>query len=69
MAVPGDFGSWVVICREAMGACVCLTKVAAGHPLPLSQNEIPLEGHSFEARVYAEDPDRSVSCLNICTLT
>ncbi|XP_062521287.1 methylcrotonoyl-CoA carboxylase subunit alpha, mitochondrial-like isoform X2 [Corticium candelabrum] len=33
-------------------------QVAAGHPLPLSQNEIPLEGHSFEARVYAEDPDR-----------
>lgn len=33
-------------------------KVAAGHPLPLSQDDIPLEGHSFEARVYAEDPHR-----------
>ncbi|MCB6184664.1 acetyl/propionyl/methylcrotonyl-CoA carboxylase subunit alpha [Leeia sp. TBRC 13508] len=31
-------------------------KVVAGLPLPLSQAEIPLNGHAIEARIYAEDP-------------
>jgi 3-methylcrotonyl-CoA carboxylase alpha subunit len=31
-------------------------KVAAGEPLPLSQDQVCLRGHSFEARIYAEDP-------------
>eukprot|EP00211_Chloroparvula_japonica_P003735 CAMPEP_0119136744 /NCGR_PEP_ID=MMETSP1310-20130426/22020_1 /TAXON_ID=464262 /ORGANISM="Genus nov. species nov., Strain RCC2339" /LENGTH=694 /DNA_ID=CAMNT_0007127767 /DNA_START=13 /DNA_END=2097 /DNA_ORIENTATION=- len=31
-------------------------KIAAGAPLPLQQNEIPQHGHSFEARIYAENP-------------
>ncbi|HVH02967.1 MAG TPA: acetyl/propionyl/methylcrotonyl-CoA carboxylase subunit alpha [Amaricoccus sp.] len=31
-------------------------RVAAGEPLPLGQEEIPLVGHAFEARIYAEDP-------------
>ena len=31
-------------------------RVAAGEPLPLAQDEIPLGGHAFEARIYAEDP-------------
>ena len=31
-------------------------RVAAGEPLPLRQDEIPLDGHAFEARIYAEDP-------------
>ncbi len=30
-------------------------RVAAGGPLPLAQNDIPLRGHAFEARLYAED--------------
>ena len=33
-------------------------RVAAGEPLPLKQEEIKLKGHSFEARIYAEDPER-----------
>ncbi len=32
--------------------------VAAGEPLPLSQEEIAISGHAVEARVYAEDPAR-----------
>uniref|UniRef100_W5LXL3 Methylcrotonoyl-CoA carboxylase subunit alpha, mitochondrial n=1 Tax=Lepisosteus oculatus TaxID=7918 RepID=W5LXL3_LEPOC len=32
-------------------------RVAAGEALPLKQEEIALRGHSFEARIYAEDPD------------
>ncbi|KAH9035658.1 carbamoyl-phosphate synthase L chain, ATP binding domain-containing protein, partial [Lactarius pseudohatsudake] len=31
-------------------------EVAAGNPLPLSQSEIPMVGHAFEARIYAENP-------------
>ena len=30
--------------------------VAAGEPLPLTQDDITLSGHAIEARVYAEDP-------------
>ncbi len=30
--------------------------IAAGDPLPFSQEEIELRGHAFEARIYAEDP-------------
>lgn len=30
-------------------------RVASGEPLPLSQDEIVLNGHAFEARLYAED--------------
>jgi 3-methylcrotonyl-CoA carboxylase alpha subunit len=33
-------------------------RVAAGEPLPLSQDDIPLLGHAFEARLYAEEPAR-----------
>ena len=33
-------------------------RVAAGAPLPLRQEEIPLNGHAFEARLYAEDPEK-----------
>ncbi|TFK42018.1 carbamoyl-phosphate synthase L chain, ATP binding domain-containing protein [Crucibulum laeve] len=31
-------------------------EVAAGNPLPLEQASIPLVGHAFEARIYAENP-------------
>jgi 3-methylcrotonyl-CoA carboxylase alpha subunit len=30
--------------------------VAAGEPLPLKQEELTINGHAFEARIYAEDP-------------
>jgi geranyl-CoA carboxylase alpha subunit len=31
-------------------------RVAAGEPLPLTQQDIRFEGHAIEARLYAEDP-------------
>ena len=31
-------------------------RVASGEPLPKAQDEIRLDGHAFEARIYAEDP-------------
>jgi 3-methylcrotonyl-CoA carboxylase alpha subunit len=31
-------------------------RVAAGEPLPLKQDQVKLEGHAVEARLYAEDP-------------
>ncbi|MFI9431568.1 MULTISPECIES: acetyl/propionyl/methylcrotonyl-CoA carboxylase subunit alpha [Streptosporangium] len=33
-------------------------RVAAGEPLPFTQDEVRLRGHAVEARVYAEDPSR-----------
>ncbi|MCT8973148.1 biotin carboxylase N-terminal domain-containing protein [Microbaculum marinisediminis] len=32
-------------------------RVASGEPLPLAQEEITINGHAVEARLYAEDPD------------
>ncbi len=32
--------------------------VAAGDPLPCSQEALAISGHAIEARIYAEDPDR-----------
>jgi 3-methylcrotonyl-CoA carboxylase alpha subunit len=32
------------------------SQVAAGNLLPLLQSEIPMVGHAFEARIYAENP-------------
>ncbi|XP_004644618.1 methylcrotonoyl-CoA carboxylase subunit alpha, mitochondrial [Octodon degus] len=34
-------------------------RIAAGEKIPLSQEEIPLQGHAFEARIYAEDPNNN----------
>ncbi len=31
-------------------------RVAAGEPLPMQQNQLAIQGHAFEARIYAEDP-------------
>ena len=33
-------------------------RVAAGAPLPVTQNDLAIQGHAIEARVYAEDPAR-----------
>jgi 3-methylcrotonyl-CoA carboxylase alpha subunit len=33
-------------------------RVAAGEPLPLRQDELKVDGHAIEARVYAENPAR-----------
>ncbi|WP_433231767.1 acetyl/propionyl/methylcrotonyl-CoA carboxylase subunit alpha [Actinomadura formosensis] len=33
-------------------------RVAAGEPLPVTRDDVALDGHSIEARVYAEDPAR-----------
>jgi 3-methylcrotonyl-CoA carboxylase alpha subunit len=32
-------------------------RVAAGEALPLAQDQLQLQGHAFEARIYAEDPE------------
>src|SRR6202166_1879813 len=33
-------------------------RIAEGGKLPLTQEEVPLNGHAVEARLYAEDPER-----------
>lgn len=34
-------------------------RIAAGEPLPFSQEEIALRGHAIECRIYAEDPENN----------
>jgi acetyl-CoA carboxylase biotin carboxylase subunit len=34
-------------------------RIAAGELLPFTQDEISLEGHAIEVRIYAEDPDKA----------
>jgi len=34
-------------------------RIAHGEKLPLKQDQVPLEGHAVEARLYAEDPEKS----------
>jgi len=36
-------------------------RIAAGEGLPLAQSEITEQGHAFEARLYAENPDQNFS--------
>ncbi len=36
-----------------------MIRVAAGEPLPLSQDQVKLDGWAVESRVYAEDPTRN----------
>ncbi|MGH6609221.1 MAG: acetyl-CoA carboxylase biotin carboxylase subunit, partial [Burkholderiaceae bacterium] len=33
-------------------------RVAAGEPLPVKQDQLNISGHAFEARIYAENPDK-----------
>ena len=33
-------------------------RVACGEPLPLAQDDISINGHAFESRLYAEDPSK-----------
>jgi 3-methylcrotonyl-CoA carboxylase alpha subunit len=33
-------------------------RIAAGEPLPKTQQELAINGHAIEVRIYAEDPDR-----------
>jgi len=33
-------------------------RIAAGEPLPAKQEDLRIDGHAFEARIYAEDPTR-----------
>jgi acetyl-CoA carboxylase biotin carboxylase subunit len=34
-------------------------RIAAGEPLPFTQNDVALRGHAVECRIYAEDPDNN----------
>src|SRR5258708_3262292 len=42
-------------------------RVAAGEALPLQQDQVRAQGHAFEARIYAEEPERdfmpAIGCI------
>lgn len=42
-----------------------MIRVAKGHPLRISQKDIPLRGWAFECRVYAEDPFKNFGLPSI----
>ncbi len=46
-------------------------RVAAGQPLPVTQDELSITGHAIEARIYAENPDNGFlpSIGTLSTLT
>ncbi len=45
-------------CITGVDLVELMIRVAAGEQLPLTQADVTINGWSFEARVYAEDPDR-----------
>ena len=51
MAAGGE-----IVCIDVGVTVLKALQVAAGNPLPLCQSSIPLVGHAFEARIYAENP-------------
>jgi len=48
----------VTECITGLDLVGLMIDVAAGHTLPFTQKDIVLNGWAFEARIYAEDPDR-----------
>ncbi|WNJ98242.1 acetyl/propionyl/methylcrotonyl-CoA carboxylase subunit alpha [Thalassospiraceae bacterium LMO-JJ14] len=47
---------------EAITGCDLVAwqlQVAAGGTLPMGQDDLAIDGHAFEARLYAEDPDKN----------
>lgn len=48
----------VTECITGVDLVELMIHVADGQPLPLRQEDVSINGWSFEARVYAEDPDR-----------
>ncbi len=48
----------VTECITGLDLVELMILVADGHALPLKQTDVKINGWSFEARVYAEDPDR-----------
>ena len=48
----------VTECITGLDLVSLMIDVAEGKKLPMQQNDVSLNGWSFEARVYAEDPDR-----------
>lgn len=56
---PGIAGWWLTPAPASAASSSSSSvhpQVAAGHPLPLAQEDLRIRGHALEARVYAENP-------------
>ncbi len=60
----------VTECITGLDLVELMIRVAAGQPLPFTQDQVQLNGHAIETRVYAEDPYRgflpSIGRLSRC---
>jgi propionyl-CoA carboxylase alpha chain len=60
----------VTECITGLDLVELMIRVAAGQPLPFTQDDVQLNGHAIETRVYAEDPYRgflpSIGRLSRC---
>ncbi|MFZ4383186.1 MAG: acetyl-CoA carboxylase biotin carboxylase subunit, partial [Sandarakinorhabdus sp.] len=60
----------VTECITGLDLVELMIRVAAGEPLPFTQDHVQLNGHAIETRVYAEDPYRgflpSIGRLSRC---
>lgn len=46
-----------------------MLRIASGEPLPFTQEDIRLQGHSIEARITAQDPDKDFAPSTGCITT
>ena len=44
-------------------------RIASGEPLPCTQEQLTINGHAFEARIYAEDPEQDFLPATGCLTT
>lgn len=58
MITRQDLVEWQLKVLDFQNLRYLIPQVAAGHRLPLAQDQLKIHGHAFEARIYAENPNK-----------